>query len=82
MLYSICCNTLLAEEEDSDTVYRMAAVMQQCGGLTVMLKRLGFIQNYHKGKQLVSVLLKLFDYCLKLKVNRAELIKPEMDTIR
>ncbi|XP_067929550.1 E3 ubiquitin-protein ligase UBR4-like [Watersipora subatra] len=70
-----------AEEEDSDTVYRMAAVMQQGGGLDVMLRRLDYIHNYHKGKQLVSVLLKLFDFCLKLKVNRAELIKPEKDTI-
>ena len=71
-----------AEEEDSETVYRMAAVMQQCAGLDVMLRRLGYIRDYQRGKQLVAVLLKLFDYCLKLQVNKAELIKPEKDTIR
>ena len=73
---------ILAEEEDSETVYRMASVLQQCGGIDVMLKRLGYIHNYHRGKQLVSVLLKLFHFCLKLKVNRVELIKTENNTIR
>lgn len=70
------------EEEDSEAVYSMAAMMQQCGGLDVMLQRLGYVRDYQRGKQLVSVLLKLFDYCLKLKINRTELIKPEKDTIR
>jgi len=41
-----------------------------------------YIKDYHRGKQLVSVLLKLFDYCLKLQVNRTELIKLDKDTIR
>ena len=29
----------------------------------------------------MTVLLKLFDYCLKVKANRQELIKPEMNSI-
>jgi len=70
------------EEEDAEKVYSMASVMPQCGGLQVMLTRLDYIHNYYRGKQLVQVLLKLFDYCLKLNVNRKEMIKPEIDTIR
>jgi len=33
------------------------------------------------GKQLMIVLLKLFDYCLKVKANRHELVKVEMNSI-
>jgi len=39
------------------------------------------IRNLVTGKQLMIVLLKLFDYCLKVKANRQQLIKVEMNSI-
>ena len=39
------------------------------------------IRNLVTGKQLMIVLLKLFDYCLKVKANRHELVKVEMNSI-
>ena len=59
----------------------MAAVLSDNGGLRVMLQRLSSIRDLVSGKQLLSVLLKLFGYCVKVKVNREQLIKPEMNTI-
>ena len=43
--------------------------------------RMAAIRNLVTGKQLMIVLLKLFDYCLKVKANRQELIKVEMNSI-
>jgi len=43
--------------------------------------RMAAIRNLVTGKQLMVVLLKLFDYCLKVKANRQELIKVEMNSI-
>lgn len=59
----------------------MAAVMSECGGLRVMLQRLAAIRDLVLGKQLMSVLMKLFSYCVKVKANRQQLIKPHMNTI-
>ena len=39
------------------------------------------VRNLVTGKQLMIVLLKLFDYCLKVKENRQQLIKVEMNSI-
>lgn len=30
---------------------------------------------------LLQVLLKLFSYCVKVKINRQQLVKPEMNTL-
>jgi len=40
-LYHVCavCLYLTDEDVDNEEVYKMAAVMSQCGGLRVMLKR-------------------------------------------
>ena len=43
--------------------------------------RLGAIRDLVSGRQLMTVLLKLFTYCVKVRSNRQELIKPEMNTI-
>jgi len=39
------------------------------------------IRNLVTGKQLMIVLLKLFDFCLKVKANRQQLIRVEMNSI-
>ena len=49
--------------------------------LAGLFSRLSSIRNLVTGKQLMCVLLKLFGYCLKVKINRKELIKVEMNTI-
>uniref|UniRef100_A0A4W3HBC8 Ubiquitin protein ligase E3 component n-recognin 4 n=1 Tax=Callorhinchus milii TaxID=7868 RepID=A0A4W3HBC8_CALMI len=69
------------EEEDEEEVYKMAGVMAQCGGLECMLTRLAGIKDFKQGRHLLSVLLKLFSYCVKVKVNRQQLIKPEMNPL-
>ncbi|KAK1898672.1 E3 ubiquitin-protein ligase UBR4 [Dissostichus eleginoides] len=69
------------EEEDDEEVYKMAGVMAQCGGLECMLNRLSGIKDFKQGRHLLTVLLKLFSYCGKVKINRQQLVKPEMNTL-
>ncbi|XP_027698525.1 E3 ubiquitin-protein ligase UBR4 isoform X2 [Vombatus ursinus] len=69
------------EEEDEEEVYKMAGVMAQCGGLDCMLNRLAGIKDFKQGRHLLTVLLKLFSYCVKVKVNRQQLVKLEMNTL-
>lgn len=69
------------EEEDEEEVYRMAGVMAQCGGLQCMLNRLAGVRDFKQGRHLLTVLLKLFSYCVKVKVNRQQLVKLEMNTL-
>lgn len=69
------------EEEDEEEAYKMAGVMAQCGGLECMLTRLAGIKDFKQGRHLLTVLLKLFSYCVKVKVNRQQLIKPEMNPL-
>jgi E3 ubiquitin-protein ligase UBR4 len=61
----------------------MADELAHNGALSVMLERLSSInqQNFAFGKALLSVLLKLFDYALKLPINRKEIIQPETKAI-
>ena len=66
---------------DCEEVYRMASVMGECNGLKVMLDRLAMIRNLVTGKQLMVVLLKLFTYCLKLKSNKQQLLRVDMQCI-
>nr|XP_023697265.1 E3 ubiquitin-protein ligase UBR4 [Paramormyrops kingsleyae] len=69
------------EEEDDEEVYKMAGVMARCGGLECMLNRLSGIKDFKQGRHLLTVLLKLFSYCVKVKINRQQLVKPEMNTL-
>jgi E3 ubiquitin-protein ligase UBR4 len=69
------------EDVDNEEVYKMANIMSQCGGLRVMLQRLSSIRDLVSGKQLMTVLLKLFNHCVKVKSNRLELININMNTI-
>ena len=43
--------------------------------------RLAAVRDLVSGKQLMTVLLKLFSYCVKVKSNRQQLIRTEMNTI-
>ena len=59
----------------------MAGVLSECGGIRLMLSRLAAVRDLVAGKQLMTVLLKLFSYCVKVKANRQALIKPEINSI-
>lgn len=71
------------EAKDDEETYRMGNELASSGALDVMLERLASItqQNFTLGKPLLSVLLKLFDYALKLSINRQYIIRTEMKTI-
>lgn len=43
-----------------------------------------FVSDYCQAGKIcffVQVLLKLFSYCVKVKINRQQLVKPEMNTL-
>ena len=73
----------LDQANSDEHVYRMGAELARNGALSVMLERLATItqHNFGHAKKLLIVLLKLFDYALKLSVNRAQIIRPEMKAI-
>jgi E3 ubiquitin-protein ligase UBR4 len=54
--------------------------MSECGGLHMMLLRLSAIRDLVLGKQMMLALLKLLSYCVKVKVNRLQLIREKMNT--
>lgn len=74
-------DTQQEEELDDEEVYKMASIMSSSGGLEAMLSRLSGIKDLARGKQLVSVILKLMGYCVKLKVNRHYLCLPTLNTL-
>uniref|UniRef100_A0A1S4GBR0 UBR-type domain-containing protein n=1 Tax=Anopheles gambiae TaxID=7165 RepID=A0A1S4GBR0_ANOGA len=74
-------NAKSQEEVDNEQLYRMANVLADCGGLKVMLERIGSLQNVSKSRTLLQVLLKLF--LLSVKVSRCQevLCQPELSAI-
>lgn len=69
------------QEVNNEEVYKMANVLADCGGLQVMLDRLGAIQDVARAKPLLQVLLKLFRLSVKVKKNQEVLSKPEMGAV-
>lgn len=69
------------ENVDNEQVYGMAGVMCQCGGLEVMLDCLKRIGDLSYARALVTVLLKLFQYCVKVRVNRERVMVPSLNAI-
>ncbi|XP_015793075.1 E3 ubiquitin-protein ligase UBR4-like isoform X2 [Tetranychus urticae] len=70
------------ENVDNEQVFKMANVMSECGGLEVLLQRLAVIQDLSaRSRPLLLVLLKLFDYCVKVRQNRQTLIDPSLKAI-
>ncbi|CAF3628387.1 unnamed protein product [Adineta steineri] len=68
-------------EDDPEDIYRLANVLSEHSGLETMLKRLDSISDMSSGKALLQILLKLFEYAIKLKVNRQRLIDPKLRAI-
>ncbi len=71
------------QAKSDEDINRMADELATNHALDTMLERLASItqQNFTFGKPLLSVLLKLFDYALKLSVNRQYIIRTELNTI-
>ncbi|XP_033099816.1 E3 ubiquitin-protein ligase UBR4-like [Anneissia japonica] len=69
------------EEADDEEIYKMANVMHECEGLEVILSRLASLTDLVRGRQLLTVMLKLFNYCIKVKANRQKLIQPRLQSI-
>ncbi|CAB3995920.1 E3 ubiquitin- ligase UBR4 [Paramuricea clavata] len=67
---------------DNEIVYKMANVMNECGGLEAILKRLSGLRDLVRGRQLLEVILKLFGFCVKVKANRDYLAKPSLKTLK
>ena len=65
------------QKSDDEVVYKLAGVMAQCGGLQVILKKISEIKSL-SNKTLLTVLLKLFGYCCRVKVNRDKLLDPSL----
>ena len=70
-----------SENQDEEDIYKMANVMSDNNGLKVMLNRLEHIKDTAHSKQLMTVLLKLFGYCVRVKKNREEFLDPKLRTI-
>lgn len=77
-------SALDAKKDDSvdhESVYRHASVLAECGGLDAMLLRLKLSTNQPQSQALLAVLLKLFDFCVKVQKNRQKLIKHHLPAI-
>ncbi|CAM4878013.1 unnamed protein product [Rotaria socialis] len=68
-------------EDDPENIYSLANVLSEHSGLETMLKRLDSIYDMSSGKALLHILLKLFEYAIKLKLNRQRLIDPKLRAI-
>lgn len=74
-------NNKSTEEVDNEALYRMANVLADCGGLKVMLDRIGSLQNVNRSRQLLQVLLKLFLLAVKVRRCQEVLCQPEFNAI-
>lgn len=74
-------NNKSTEEVDNEALYRMANVLADCGGLKVMLDRIGSLQNVSRSRPLLQVLLKLFLLAVKVRRCQDVLCQPEFNAI-
>ena len=68
------------EQSDDEEIYKLAAVVGECGGLKVMLDKMTSIRSLATSKPLLIGILKLFGYCCKLSANRKRLLDPSLNT--
>ncbi|XP_077505275.1 E3 ubiquitin-protein ligase-like protein poe isoform X4 [Amblyomma americanum] len=66
---------------DEEQLYQLARVMGPCGGLEAMLERLDAIDDLSRGRPLLTVLLKLFGLCVKVRSNRLHLLEPSLRAV-
>lgn len=69
-----------SSKSDDEEIYRRSRVIGQCGGLKLMLERLKNIKTIHVNFVL-PVLLTLFDYCVRVRLNRIALLDPTLKSV-
>lgn len=74
-------NNKSTEEVDNEQMYRMANVLADCGGLKVMLDRIGGLKNVSRSRSLLQVLLKLFLLSVKVRRCQEVLCQPDLEAI-
>lgn len=68
--------------KDDEKLFELANIMSQSSGLSVMLERLNAITEINnQSRNVLTVLLKLFGYCVRVSSNRQALIQPELNAI-
>ena len=77
----VCQCDFIDQAKDDEEVYGMSAVLSDCGGLDAMLRRLSNLGSIIHGKQLITALLKLLSYCVKVKTNREYLSRPGLNSL-
>jgi len=71
-----------AKDIDEEYEYKRAAILVDINGLDVILRRLSYNRDLSQSHQLVSVILKLIEYCIKVKVNRHYLNQPSSNAMK
>ena len=56
------------EDIDEEEVFKMAAILSDCGGLEAILNRLAHVRDFVRSHELLAAALKLLGFCVKLKV--------------
>ena len=69
------------QQDDPESVYGLANVIDEFHGLEVMLTRLDNIDNIQRARTLLQVTLKLFHLCIKVERNRQSLCDPNKKTV-
>ena len=72
---------LIEKDVDEEDVFKRASIMAKIGGLELTLKRLSYVRDLSRAQQLVASIMKLLEYCVKVKINRQYLHKPSVNTM-
>lgn len=72
---------MTGDGENDEEVYKLAGELAKNGGLQALLQRVQAIRDMVTGRTLMTMALKLLGYCVKVRTNRLELVRPEMNTV-
>ncbi|GAM27937.1 hypothetical protein SAMD00019534_111130 [Acytostelium subglobosum LB1] len=62
------------EERDPEEEFEITTIMSQCGGMEAMLSIIERINDFSVEKELAQLVIKLLSVCVRIKVNRQQLI--------
>ncbi|EFA82601.1 hypothetical protein PPL_04293 [Heterostelium album PN500] len=62
------------EERDPEEEFEITSVMKECGGLDAMLNIIERINDFSTEKELAQLVIKLLYHCIKIQVNRQQLL--------
>ncbi|XP_047134256.1 E3 ubiquitin-protein ligase UBR4 isoform X2 [Hydra vulgaris] len=67
-----------ADNVDEESQYQRASIIAEISGLENIFKRLSYVRDLSRAQHLVAIILKLLEYCIKVKVNRQYIIQPSL----